>query len=194
MSVLGQHTISEVRHLMNTVEFRLQQNQPVFDGIKGPATVSPEYIDLAKDYDAFKARWARARDEVLNRILVLNMGNPLLPASSIPAENEYKTVRKAINVGGGDTYTKGDLMDILIRTEKLAGRRFDETKAPQPPADFDPDHAGYRAVDSAIKQGEAAAEAAAKKGKELAKSNVGLIVLGAVGVAIAGGVVAKVYL
>lgn len=194
MSVLGQHTISEVRHLMNTVEFRLQQNQPVFDGIKGPATVSPEYIDLAKDYDAFKARWSRARDEVLNRILVLNMGNPLLPASSIPAENEYKTVRKAINVGGGDTYTKGDLMDILIRTEKLAGRRFDETKAPQPPADFDPDHAGYRAVDSAIKSGEAAAEAAAKKGKELAKSNVGLIVLGAVGVAIAGGVVAKVYL
>lgn len=194
MTILGQHTISEVRHLMNTVEFRLQQNQPVFDSIKGPAVVSAEYIDLAKDYDAFKARWARARDEVLNRILVLNMGNPLLPVSSIPAENEYKTIRRAINVGGEDTYRKGDLMDILIRTEKLAGRRFDEDKAPQPPKDFDPDHAGYRAVDSAIKKGEEAAKAAAEQAKKAAKSNVGLIVLGAVGVAVAGGVVAKVYL
>ncbi len=195
MTILGQHTIDETRHLMKTVEFRIQATE------KTAATISRRFIDenpilftdIQLDWTAFKARWAIARDKALKDILMLNAGQPLVPASAIPAEFVFKNIQRAINVGGGETFTKGDLMDCILRIESAANTRIDEKDAPLP-SGFDPDFAAYRQVDTVIRNGEEAARKAAEAATKAAKSNIGLMILGGFGLVAAGVVVSKVYL
>lgn len=195
MTILGKHTVDETLHLMKTVEFRQQA------GDKVNATITPAfqqafpdvYRKLQSDWANWKNRWAIARANVTKRLMILNDSQPLVPASTLPAEDEYRTIRKAINVGGEDTYTTGDLTDCLNRIETAAGTQIDEKNKPMPTG-FDPDFAMYREVDAKIKAGEAAAREAADAAKKAAKSNIGLLVgLGVAGV-VGTVVVTKIYL
>jgi len=195
MTVLGQHTISETEHLMKTVDFRIQatdkvNNQIVNAQIQGNPL---GYANLQTDWTNFKSRWASARDDVLLSLFLRNQTNPLVPASLITSEKEYKAIKKAINVGGEDTFTTGDLTDCIQRIEQFAQQQIEEKNAPIPD-NFDLDLLAYKKLDSSIQAGEQAAKAAASAAGQAAKSNIGLIVgLGIVGVT--GVIVAsKVYL
>jgi len=199
MTILGKHTLDETRHLIRTVEFRIQETDKVYanisDGWKSSNTAA--WTELQGDWAAFRKRWVATRDEVLRRLLVITIGNPLVSESVLPSEPEYKLIKCAINVGCEDTYTKGDLTDCILRIEKAAGAPIDETNKPIP-AGWDPDLKAYKEVDGAVKKGEAAAAAAAASGKKLVASNLPLVIGGGialVGVAVVGTIVAtKVYL
>lgn len=161
MTVLGQHTIAETEDLMKTVEFRIQAGNKTNAQITMPQIAANQalYMDLQKDWNNFQVRWATARDPVLNSLLVKNVGQPLVPVSLIVSEPEYQAIKKAINVGGQDTYVKGDLTDVLNRIEQFSGQTINEKDHPMP-SGFDPDLAAYKKVDASIKAGEAAALAA----------------------------------
>lgn len=195
MTVVGQHTIQETEDLMKTVEFRIEAGNKVNAQITMPQVAAqPDvYKDLQQDWTNFQIRWATARDPVLTDLFIANAAQPLVPASLIPTEKQYQAIKSAINVSGNDTYTKGDLMDCLLRIENFAGQTIDEKNHPMP-SDFDPDLSVYKKVDDSIKAGEAAAKAASAAVTNVAKSNIPLLVgLGIVGI---GGVIVatKVYL
>lgn len=193
--MFGKPTIEDVRHLMRVVEFRIDQGDKIASQISDSwkASNTAKYEDLAKDWMAFKTRWAKARKEVLDNILVLNLAAPLTPASLIVDSADYTLVKFAIDKTGDDSYEKGDLSDVLLRLEAAAGVNIDSTNQPVPDG-WDPDLAVYKKTDEAIKSGEAAAVAAADAAAKAAKSNVGLLIIG--GVVIVGGIVVatKVYL
>lgn len=187
MTVMGQHTVTETYDLMKTVEFRIKAGDKVNNQIT-EAQINANlqgFTETEEDWTKFKARWATRRDDVLLRLFLRNQANPLVPASMISSEPEYKLVKQAINVGGGDTYAKGDLMDCLLRIEKIAALRIDEKDAPLP-AGFDPDLAAYKKVDDSIKAGEQAASVAADAAKGAATKVPWYVWAG--GIAIVGGV------
>lgn len=195
MTILGKHTIDETQHLMKTVEFRIENtdrlnNQISADFIRNN---SEKYRVLQMDWANFKNRWKIARAKALSDIRALNISNPLVPVSAIPCEDTYKMIKKAINVGGEETYITGDLTDCVQRISLAAGATVDETNKPMPTG-FDPDFAAYREVDAGIKQGEAAAKAAGEKAKQVAKSNIGLMIGIGVGAVVGTVVLTKVYL
>lgn len=162
MTILnGVHTIAELEDLAKTVEFRIAAGNKVNAQITQPQITSnlDAYTDLESDWTKFRVRWATARDPALTQATFLSASNPLVPKSLIPAESQYQTLKRAINVQGGDTYQKGDLTDCLNRIEQFAGMTIDEKDHPMPTG-FDPDLAIYTKLDNTIKAGEAAAAAA----------------------------------
>jgi hypothetical protein len=195
MTLFGKPTIEDVRHLMRTVEFRITRADEVATTITDEwKAANPDvYADLRTDWLAFKERWAKARKDALDNILLLNIAQPLTSASLIVDTDDWARIRKAINVGGEDTYTKGDLNDVITRIEQAAGWQIDETNHPVPDG-WDPDLTIYKEVDAKIKAGEAAARAAADAAASAAKSHWGLVIIG--GAVVVGGIVVatKVYL
>lgn len=195
MTVLGQHTIEETKDLMKQIEWRIRETDRINNLITPDQIVqnAAEFSDMEMDWTKFKSRWAAARDSVLDRLFVINVANPLVPATMIACENQFQIIKKAINVSGNETFTKGDLNDCTLRIVKFADKPFDSKDQPMPTG-FDPDLLAYKKLDSSIRAGEAAAAAAAAKAKETASSNIGLIV-GAGIVGVIGVIVAtKVYL
>lgn len=162
MTILnGMHTIQDVEDLMKTVEFRLQAGlktnaQITMDRIAGNVDL---YKDLQADLNAFQVRWATARDDTMLKLFLRNNENLLVPQNLIAAEPEWTAIRKAINVGGGDTYVKGDLFDVLTRIETMAGQKINEKDAPKP-SNFDPDLLAYKDFDAKVKAAEEQAKAA----------------------------------
>src|SRR6185369_6846241 len=156
MTVLGKHTIQETEDLMKTVEFRIKAGDKVNNQITEPQIRAnlDRYTDLQVDWRDFKARWATGRDRLLDKLLIMKLSTPLVSNSLLASEGEYREVKKLINVGGEDTFAKGDLTDCLNRIEALSGQQINEKDAPMP-AGFDPDLAAYKKVDDAIKDGEA---------------------------------------
>ena len=195
MTILGSHTMAETEDLMKTVEFRIKAGDKVNSTItQAQLEADPAGItDLQNDWSKFKFRWATAREKVLNALLLRKLAQPLAAASLIPTEDEYKTVRSAINVGGADTFTKGDLTDCLNRIEKATGTRIDEKDAPAPTG-FDPDLAAYKKVDDVIKSGEAAAASAAAGAGNVVKSNPTPFIIAGLAAAVGLGIAAKIYL
>lgn len=191
MTILGKHTITETRDLMRTIQFRADKNDEVFKSIRPNS--SPEYIDLKTDWSNWLNQWSQARDRAATELVELSIGQPLVPADVITAENQYQRIEKGAQVDNGKKNDRTDMMQLMIRTEQMSGTTFDEKNAPAP-TDFDPDLIAFKKVDQAIKSGEAAAAEIKKGATSAAKSNLGLVIGGAVGVFLLGGIVAKVYL
>ena len=191
MTILGKHTIVETRDLMRTIQFRADKNDEVFKSIR--PNNSPEYMDLKVDWFNWLNQWKQARDTVADDLVMLSIGQPLVPADVITSEPQYQKIEKGAQVDNGKKHDKTDMMQLMIRTEQLSGTTFDEKNAPAP-TNFDPDLIAFKKVDQAIKTGEAAAKEAKANVASAAKSNVGLIIGAGIAVFLAGGIVAKVYL
>lgn len=195
MTIFGKHTIDETQHLMKLIQFRADKNDEVFRGITAPQANAnlPEFQRLERDWKVWQERWAKARDTIADELVLINLGQPLVPASSIPVEDLYKRIEVAAQVDNGKKQDDTDMMQLMLRTEKISGNRFDEKDQPVP-SGYDPDLMAFKKVDAVIKNGEATAKELANKAGGAAKSNVGLLVIGGVALVIAGGVVTKVYL
>ncbi len=185
MSLFGKQTIAETRHLMNTIEFRIERVGELVNRLE----FNEGNLQLVKDWDVWNERWDAARERVLDRLLGKKLAQPLVSDSLIEAQSEFDIVMKA----KGTPAEVIALPSLITRFEAATGQRLNETDAPMPEG-FDPDLAAYKKVDEQIKNGEAAAKAAGQVAGQAAKSNTGIIVLGGVGLVLAGGVLAKVYL
>lgn len=186
MTIFGKQTVGETRHLMKTVEFRIEMTNKLLNKL----AASKENVILVKDWNTWNERWAGEREKVLDGILAIRLASPLVGNEDLlESQALFDRVQKAI----GSRHEVIALTPLIQRFESATGEKLDEANAPMP-ANFDPDHAAYKAVDSKIKAGEAAAKAAATGVKDAAKSNIGLIVIGAAVVVVGGFVAVKVYL
>lgn len=186
-SVFGNPTVVDVRHLMRTVEFRITNT----DKLQNTLAATPANVQLAKDWAAFKDAWAINRARALDVLLKTKLAAPFVPDEYLQAPQAHELVLRAIGQNNAGAPTS--LTSLIHRFELAAGEKLDESDHPMP-EDFDPDLEAYKAVDREIKKGEAAAEAGREGAKDFASSNVGLLMLGAVGLVVAGVVVSKVYL
>lgn len=195
MTVLGHHTVEESRDLMKLIEFRKKKNEEVFQQITPSFRQNQAAVfdALNRDWQAWKKQWSDASIQAGDLLVALNVGNPLVPASAIAAEPEYKMLEKGAQVDNGKKNDETDFMRLMIRTEQASGITFDEKDQPAP-SGFDPDLAAFKKVDASIKAGEAAAKAANAAAAKGAKSNIGLMVIGGVALVATGAVIAKVYL
>lgn len=156
MTVLGQHSIAEVRFLMRTAEFRIHNAQ---ETLLDHLPFSQENVKLVKEWDEFvDGRWRNAHDKILSDIVKLKLVSPLVPEDLIPAEAQYQAVIKALNAQGESKVVAGDLSDLIRRLETASGIVMDESANPMP-NDWDPDLAAFQQADAAIKSGEAAVSA-----------------------------------
>lgn len=185
MTILGKQTVDEVKHLMKTVEFRIEQVQKLMVGME----FSPARAHLVGDWNFWEERWKLARENVLNQILGLKLANPLVNDATLPAQAQFDAVQKAI----GTPKEIIALSPLIARFQAETGQLIDEKNRPMPTG-YDPDLAAYKKVDEQVKAGEAAAKAAGHTIKEAAKSNTGLLILGGAGLALAGVIAVKVYL
>lgn len=199
MTILGFHSITECQDLVRTIEFRIQETDKVYSTITSAFRSANPAIaqDLDFDWAAFKKRWRDGIDSILASLTLLDASQPLVPASSIPAEGQYLQIKKLQNVSGTDTFAKGDLQDCIQRIQVAANTQIDESNAPVP-SSFDPDFAAYKKLDTTIKAGEAAAKAAANGAGNIVKSNWPLFLglgVGVTALTVGGLIVAKkVYL
>jgi len=185
MSILGKQTVDEVRHLMRTVEFRIEQVLKLIDRLP----FSASNAQTVGDWNIWEERWKVARQNVLNQVLGLKLANPLVSEATLPAQAQFDAVQKAI----GTPREVIALSPLVQRIQLATGEKIDEENRPMPTG-YDPDHAAYKQVDAQIKAGEAAAKAAGETVKKAAKSNTGLLIIGGAGLALAGVVAVKVYL
>lgn len=189
MSVFGKPTIDETRHLMRTIEFRIERTE----ALMGRMPFAPENVVLIRDWNTWNERWAKTRETVLRALLARKLANPNLSDDLIVCPSEYALVEHT----RGTLHEPISLPSLIRRFEKATGERLDEEGAPVPTG-FDPDHAAYKAVDEKIRAAEAAASAAGNAARATAgdffASNPGLVVLGALGLVGATVVAVKVYL
>jgi hypothetical protein len=162
VSLFGIPTIDEVRHIMRTVEFRIQRTQPMLNKLE----FNPQNLQLVKDWNVFTdERWKQAREKALEGIVKIRLANPLvLKEELLTAQDEFNTVIK----GQGTLKETIALSPLIRRFEAATGLKIDEEGHPMP-STFDPDLEVYKAADAKIKAGEAAAKAAGKAVEDLGK-------------------------
>lgn len=169
----GKHTIADNRELIRRVQWEVDALIPMYTSIVAPTP------DLTSDWKNFRARWEAARDSALRSMLLKTAYMFAVPESILQDEDDYLALKKAINVGGGDTYTKGDLSDVRQRIQGESGQKLDSSTMPRPDG-YDPDLELYKKLDSTIKAGEDAASRAAGtvKSSHVIEYTLGALALG----------------
>jgi hypothetical protein len=169
MTVLGKHTIADVRDLATAVEFRIKAVYRLMG--TNPVKVSDT---LLKRTNVVVARWRAVKDDVIKSVTLQSLAAPLVLASLQTAEPEYQRLESA-----RVTQVNGDnIKSVTDAMEQAVGAPIDESDKPQGLFDSDPDFATLRTLDKTIASGEAAAAAAKKAGGEAATSKTGIVLIG----------------
>lgn len=186
MTVLGQHTIAETRDLMKVVDYRFKEVDKAFNQISSEwkATHPDEYRLLSMDWTAEKKHWMDESDSVALKLTVIN-STTVVPADTIPAENEYKRILGFVEYGAASGVERrpGDLRDCQTRIEKALGKQIDLSGRPNMESN-DTDINAIKKLDASIKAGEAAAASAKKGTWDAATSKQGLMFLGGAAAAV----------
>ena len=187
MTVLGKHTIADVRDLATAVEFRIKAVYRLM--ATNPAKV-PD--DLLKRANVVVARWRAVKDDVIKSVTLQSLAAPLVSASLQTAEPEYQRLdsARAAQVNGDN------IKSITEKMEQAVGAPIDDSDKPKDLFDSDPDFATLRVLDKTIASGEAAAASAKKAAVSAATSNTGIIIIGgllAVGAVFVAVEVAPLY-
>ena len=161
MTILGQHSVAEVRDLASTVEFRIRAVHALIAKKNGdPNAFTPGHPGVAAGvidtWNTWLGRWRRASDSALGLATALSLSNPLVSAANVGAEGAYKKLKCAINASCDDTHNFGDMFEAIQNVENDAEEKINERNAPQP-TPGDPDLVALQKLDAAIKSGEAAA-------------------------------------
>jgi hypothetical protein len=187
MTILGKHTITDVRDLATAVEFRIKAVYRLM--ATNPAKVPDS---LLKRTNTVVARWRAVKDDVIKSVTLQSLAAPLVSASIQAAEPEYQRLESA-----RVTQVNGDnIKSVTDAMEQAVGAPIDESDKPQGLFDSDPDFATLRVLDKTIASGEAAAASAKKAAASAATSNTGIIIIGgllAVGAVFVAVEVAPLY-
>lgn len=182
MTILGKHTVAELRELITDKDFSIKQTLALYSSFNTPWKSSAEHAEWKKDWDIFFDRYSKARSTAKQKMFIITAANPLVGPTVMPAETEWQLVKHAITVSGQGDYVKGDLPDLQHRLETASNRSIDYSGRPGYTAS-DLDMVAYKQADGSIKIIEKGGEAA----KELATSGTALYLYGILGIAGAGG-------
>ena len=159
MSILGHHSVGELRDWLVDIDFQTAQIGAAYAAFAPTwqAQDPAAHHEWAADWKAFQARYGAARGRAEGALLrsKLDVG---VPDSVIPVEDEWQAILHALAKTPGAT-VKGDFQDLYGRLAAAQGKPVDFSKMPQPTAP-DVDLAVFKATDAVIRAGEAAARAA----------------------------------
>ena len=206
MTILGRHTVQEVLDYIKSQDFRFEKYNEAYKRIpvQFRATAADTMRDLDRDWALVYTRFKDMAHKVGLSLKAQMLAVPFyVSANNVPAESEWQQANEIweegkkppLNALGFHSGSQRDCEErIQIILNATAGGKVDiDTNRPLQNAP-DTDIAIIKELDATTKAAEAAAATAAKKAGEVAKSNIGLMILG--GVAVVGGavVVTKVYL
>jgi hypothetical protein len=173
MTVLGHHTVAELRDWLSALDYQAGQIANAH-GAFAPTWKVRDAAALShweEDWQAFVARYGAARAKARAAIAraQFEIG---VPDSLIPVEDEWNGVQHALTKTPGTT-SKGDFQDLYNRLAAAQAKPIDMSATPQPTA-TDADLNVFKAADATIRAGEAA-------GRELApsKGTGAMVVIGA---------------
>lgn len=207
MTILGRHTVQETLDYVKSQDFRFEKYNEAYKRITADTRARhPDIMrDLDRDWAAIYKRWKETAMKVGYSLKAQMLAVPFyVSANNVPAEAEWQQItaiweeskKPPLNMLG---FSSGSQRDCEERIQlALANSGADpkvdiDTNRPLQNAP-DTDIAIIKELDATTKAAEAAAAEASKKAGQVAKSNIGLVVLG--GVVLLGGavVVTKVYL
>jgi hypothetical protein len=195
MTILGKHTVAEIRDLMATIDFRIKAVFSLIAKKNGdPLAFTPGHPGISSNniaaWNVWLTNWRQIQDKVSIVLTALMISNPLVGADTQPAEDQWTRIRCAINRSCDDSHTDpGDMQSIIIAIQIEGGESIDERNRPEPKAG-DPDFDALLKVDAAIKAGEKAKADVERAGKSALTSNTGIAIIGTI--IIVGGVYAYI--
>jgi hypothetical protein len=134
MSIAGHHTVAELREWLAAIDYQVGQVADTY-AVFTPAwsTLDPSaYGDWSSDWDAFRARYARARDAAVRAIETARFVP--IPDGAYPVDDEWNGVHRALRQSDGPAYAKGDFQDLYARIALARGAPIDMSQTPQPQA------------------------------------------------------------
>lgn len=186
--ILGKHTLNETRDLLAVVDYRFKETEKTLKDTPN----KPD--DLVNDWNALFPKWVKGRDEVISELRRKALATVGASANVVATEPEYQ---KILSFFQGQELVKGSFQDIVNRLGKLRGAPLAFPNDPKQNSP-DVDLAVFKELDTDIKVMEknaaAAKQAAVEGAKEVAKSDIGLIIGGTIFGGIVLHAVAKKYL
>lgn len=185
MTILGQHTVAETRDLIRSLQFRInkidQQWQKVRSQRMNPP--SPEQQRTDDDWLSFLRVWTDTRDKQTIAMTAGIVASPAVHPSVLPAEQSWKAIDDVTRVR--IPHLKDIDQRIAAEAMALSLPPIDLSQQPgqnAPDADF----AALTKLDAAIA---ATGNPLGKPGgtDSIAKSPLGLIVIGGAIIAVIGG-------
>ena len=156
MTVLGHHTVGELRDWLAAIDYQAAQVASAYAAFAPTWQVqdAPAHREWAGEWTSLQSRYGAARARAQGAITraKLEIG---IPDSMIPVEDEWQGVLHALAKTPG-TSAKSDFQDLYNRLVAAQGKPIDMSKIPQPTA-VDADLSAYKAADTVIKTGEAVA-------------------------------------
>ena len=153
MTILGHHTVAELRDWLAAVDYQANQIAGSFKSFAPTwsAHDGATARDWSSDWSAFLSRYRTARARAL---LVIGRAQVELgiPDSVIPVEDEWQGVQNALARTPG-SIAKGDFQDLYNRLSAAQAKPIDMSATPQPTA-VDADLGAYKAADAVIRAGE----------------------------------------
>lgn len=113
MTILGQHTVSELRDLVTDKDSQMAQVQSAYD-----ANASRVDSSWLSDWNALKSRYASARNAA-SVVMTLAKTSPI-PDSTLPAEDTYQAILTALTKTPG-SYTDQDWQGLYNRLTAAIG-------------------------------------------------------------------------
>ena len=135
-SVLGEHTVAELKDLLAAKQVEIDRVDQAYQKIVDQGPPTKEVSDWKLDWDLLKVRWADAKKEGQAAIDAWSF-NLFVPDNMAAAESQYVGVIKALSQAYPELHTSpGDLIDLSQRLTKLGGT-IDNGPIPQPSPDSD---------------------------------------------------------
>lgn len=183
MTILGKHTLAEVKDLVADYDYKIIQTTKLYQQFAPNWTNTDERKEWEAEWSLFNQKYSKVRTTAKEKIAAALAANAAVGPSVIPAEDLWQQIRDV--VADGRAWTTGDYPDLRDRLQNASGKAIDLTGRPTYDA-TDIDFSAYNVSNTAAK----GVEAVGKAAKDAAKSNVGLIVGGA----IATGVGLAIYI
>ena len=99
MTILGQHTVAEVRDLMRVINFQVSQYAAQLEKIRSHrVTTSAEQAQTDKDFGEFVRLWTDTRDKQAIAMAAGMAASPNVHPTILPAEPSYKAINDLTNV------------------------------------------------------------------------------------------------
>lgn len=184
MTILGKHTVAELRELVADKDFAIQQTLALYKSSNW--TQCPARADWDWDWKNFFERYSTARSTAKQKMFLITAANPLVGPSVMPAEEEYQLILRAITKSGTGLYVKGDLPDLQQRLQNAVRRNIDYSGRPGY-STTDLDMVAYKKADGTVK----VIEATGTQVQKNLTSGPALLAFGAVGIVGAAVIVAK---
>jgi hypothetical protein len=148
MTILGSHTVAEVKELITNTDYDISQVLAAYHAFLPRWANTDQRAGWEADWKQFFSRYSDARAWAKAKIIATTISSPLVGPTVMPAEDAWQSILHAISKDY-PLYTKGDFPDLTKRLQ-AAGANITFPNRPGYTA-IDLDLTGLKAADAATK-------------------------------------------